>query len=153
MFLRRHVAEHRRAEPADHRRADGRRDVVVAWRNIGGERAKRIERGFVAGLQLAVHVLLDLVHRDMAGAFDHHLNIVFLRNPVEFAQCLQFGELRRVIGIRRRTGPQTVAQRERHVIAAEDFADLFEMRVEEIFPDDAPGTIWRESSRRAKQCR
>ena len=48
MFLRRDVAKHRRAEPADHGRADGRGDVVVAGRDIGGERPQRIERRLVA---------------------------------------------------------------------------------------------------------
>ena len=35
MLFRRHVAEHRAAEPADHRRADARRDVVVTRRDVG----------------------------------------------------------------------------------------------------------------------
>ena len=35
----------------------------------------------------------------MAGAFDHHLDIVLLRDLVEFAQRIEFGELRIVIGI------------------------------------------------------
>ena len=48
MLLRRHVAEHRRAEPADHRGADRRGDVVVTGRDIGGQRAKRVERRLAA---------------------------------------------------------------------------------------------------------
>ena len=122
-----------RAEPADHRRADGRGDVVVAGRDIGGQRAQRVERRLVAGRELAVHVLLDLVHRHMAGAFDHHLDVVRLRDLVEFAQRFQLGELRRVVGVGRRAGAQAVAQRERHVILLQQFADVLEMRVEEIF--------------------
>src|ERR1044072_7997658 len=55
----RDVAEHGRAEPADHRRADGRGDVVVAGRDVRDERAARVEGRFVAELQLAVQVLLD----------------------------------------------------------------------------------------------
>ena len=38
VLLRRHVAEHRRAVPADHGGADAARDVVVARRDVGGER-------------------------------------------------------------------------------------------------------------------
>jgi hypothetical protein len=38
MLLGRDVAEHRRAEPADHRGADRAGDVVVARRDVGGER-------------------------------------------------------------------------------------------------------------------
>src|SRR5205823_331133 len=40
------VAEHRGAEPADHRRADCRGDVVVARRHVGRERPERVERRF-----------------------------------------------------------------------------------------------------------
>ncbi len=39
MLLGRDVAEHGGAEPADHRRADGRGDVVVARRHIRHQRA------------------------------------------------------------------------------------------------------------------
>ena len=69
----------------------------------------------------------------MAGAFDHHLHVVALRDLVEFAQRFQFGELRRVVGVGNRAGAQAVAQRERHVILLQKLADLLEMRVEEIF--------------------
>ena len=109
-----------------------RGDVVIARRDIGGQRPQRIERRLVADLELPVHILLDLVHRHMAGAFDHHLHIVLLRDAVEFAQRVEFGELRGVIGVGGRAGAQAVAQRERHVILLQEFADVLEMRVEEI---------------------
>ncbi len=48
MLLRRDVAEHGRAEPADHRRADARGDVVVARCNVCRQRPKRVEGRFVA---------------------------------------------------------------------------------------------------------
>ena len=44
MLLGRDVAEHRRAVPADHRRADAAGDVVIARRDIGDERPERVER-------------------------------------------------------------------------------------------------------------
>ena len=133
MLLGRDIAKHGAAEPADHRRADGRGDVVIARRHIGGQRPKRIKGRLVAGCQLAVHVFLDLVHRHMAGAFDHHLHIVPLRDLVEFAQRIQFGELGGVIGVGGRAGTQTVAQAERHIVLLQQFANLFKVRVEEIF--------------------
>ena len=40
MFFRRDVAQHRGAVPADHRRADAAGDVVVARRDVGGQRAQ-----------------------------------------------------------------------------------------------------------------
>src|SRR3546814_1122183 len=68
MLLGGDVAEHRRAVPADHRSADAAGDMVIAGRDIGRQRSKRVEGGFAARLQLLVHILLDLVHRHMAGA-------------------------------------------------------------------------------------
>jgi hypothetical protein len=56
MLLRRDVAEHRRAEPADHRCADARGDVVVARGDIGRQRPERVERRLAADLELLVHV-------------------------------------------------------------------------------------------------
>ena len=99
MLLGRDIAEHGAAEPADHRRPDGRGDMVIARRHIGGQRPQGIERRLVASRQLAVHIFLDLVHRHMAGAFDHHLHIMLLRDLVEFAQCFQFSELGRIVGV------------------------------------------------------
>ena len=52
VFLGRDVAEHRAAVPADHRGADAAGDVVVAGRDVGGERPERVERRFVAPLEL-----------------------------------------------------------------------------------------------------
>ena len=53
VLLRRHVAQHRGAEPADHRGADGAGDVVVAGRDVGRQRPERVERRFVAVLAAA----------------------------------------------------------------------------------------------------
>ena len=81
-----------------------RGDVVVARRDVGGERAERVERRLAAFLQLLVHVDLDLVHRHMAGAFDHHLAAFLPGDLREFAQRLQLGELRAVVGVGLRAG-------------------------------------------------
>ena len=133
MLLRRHVTQHRAAEPADHGGADARGDVVVARRDVGGQRPKRIERRLAAFLELLVHVDLDLVQRHMAGAFDHHLAAFLPGDLREFAERLQFGELRAVVGVRDRAGTQAVAERERHVVFAHQVADFLEVRVEEAF--------------------
>ncbi len=50
VLLGRDVAEHGRAEPAYHRSAYGRSDVVVAGRYVGCQWSERIERGFLADL-------------------------------------------------------------------------------------------------------
>ena len=70
----------------------------------------------------------------MAGAFDHHLHVVALRDLVELDQGVQLGELGGVIGVGGRAGPQPVAQAERHVIPFQQFADIFEVGVEKILP-------------------
>ena len=105
MFLRSDVAEHRGAEPADHRGTDRRRNVIIAGCDVGGQRAKRVERRLAAFAKLLVHVDLDLVHRHVAGALDHHLAALVPGHLGQFAQRLQFGELRRVVGIGLRAGP------------------------------------------------
>jgi hypothetical protein len=113
VFLGRHVTEHGGAVPADHRGADAAGDVVVAWRDVGGQGAKGVERGFAALIQLQVHVLLDHVHRHMAGAFDHHLNVVLPGDLGQFAEGLQFAELGFVVGVVDRAGTQAVAEARR----------------------------------------
>src|SRR5690606_24800727 len=59
VLLGRDVAEHGGAEPADHGRADGAGDVVVAGGDVGGQRPEGVEGRLVAVLQLLVHVGLD----------------------------------------------------------------------------------------------
>ncbi len=134
MLLRRDIAEHGRAEPADHRRANAARDVVIAGRNVGRERPKRIEGCLAADIELLVHILLDLVHRHMAGALDHHLAVLLPGDLRQLAQRLQLSKLRGVIGIGDGARTQAIAQREGHVIGAADVADFLKMLVEEALP-------------------
>ena len=134
MLFRGHVAEHGCAVPADVGRAYARGDVVVAGCDIGNERAEGVERRFKAVLQLFGHVFFDALQRYMAGAFDHDLYVVFPRFSGQFAQGVQFGKLRFVVGIGNAAGAQAVAEAERHVVGFHDFADFVEMRVEEVFP-------------------
>ena len=110
MLLGRDVAEHGRAEPADHGRPDGRSDVVVAGRHIGGQRPQRIEGRLVADAQLLIHVGLDLVQRHVAGPLDHHLHVTRPGHLGEFAKGLQLGELGRVVGVGDGARAQAVAQ-------------------------------------------
>jgi hypothetical protein len=133
VFLGRHVAEHGRAVPADHRRTDAAGDVVVARRDVGGQRAKRVERGFLAVFELQVHVLFDEVHRHVARAFDDGLHVVLPGDGGQLAQRLQFAELRFVVGVVDRAGTQAVAEAEGDVVGLHDFADFLEVRVEEAF--------------------
>ena len=101
MLLRRHVAQHRRAVPADHRRSNRARDVVVARRDVNHQRPQRVKRRFVAQLHFLFHLQLDLIHRNVPRAFDHHLHVVLPRLLRQLAQHFQFRELRGVARIRK----------------------------------------------------
>jgi len=86
----------------------------------------------VRQLQLKIHVLLDEMHRHMAGTFDHDLNVMLPRNLREFAECRELAKLSIIVRIGDGTGTQSVAQAEGNVVCLHDFADLFEMRIQEI---------------------
>ena len=130
----RHIAQHGRAVPADHRRADARSEVVVAGGDVRHQRPQGVERRFVAVLQLLVHILLDELHRHMAGAFDHHLHIVLPGDFGQLAQGFQLGELRGVVGVGDAAGAQAVAQRKGHVVLPHNLAHFGEVFVEETLP-------------------
>src|ERR1700683_2153326 len=120
VFLRRHIAEHGGSEPADHRGANPRRDVVVARSNVRGQRPQRIEGRLAAFAKLLFHVDLDLVHRHMTRPFDHNLAALIPGDLRQFAKRLQFRALRAVVGVGDRARTQAIAKRERYVILAHD---------------------------------
>jgi hypothetical protein len=132
VLLGRDVAEHRGAEPADHRRADGAGDVVVARRDIRGQRPERVEGRLAAVAFSCLSMFcLDLVHRHVAGAFDHHLqscsHAIFVSSPRVRSSANCASSLASAM----RAGAQAVAEREGDVIGLHDVADLVEMFVEE----------------------
>ena len=106
--------------------------MVVAGSNIGHEWAERVERGLVAVFDFLFDLLLDLVHRDVAGALDHDLDIFLPSFLCQFAQGLEFGELRFVAGVGYATGAQAIPEREAHVIFLEDFDDVVEAIVKKV---------------------
>ena len=133
MLFRRHIAEHGAAIPANLRGANRRGDVVVAGGDVGGQRAKGVERRFVAPFQFFVHILFDQLHRHMAGAFDHHLHIVLPGNLGELAQGFQLAQLGVVVGVVNRARTQAIAQAEGHIVGLHDLADFLKVGVEEVF--------------------
>ncbi len=86
MLFGRHVAQHRSTVPADHRRADGACDVIVTRSDIRDKRTERVERRLLAHLDFFVYLQLDLVHRYVAGTFNHHLNVEFPSLSRQFSQ-------------------------------------------------------------------
>src|SRR5437763_11228697 len=109
VLLRRNVAKHVRAEPADHRRTYSARNMVVARRDISDEWTEGVERRFVADLFHATDVHFDLVHRDVARALDHHLHVTLPRAASELSEGIQLGELRAVAGVGDTTRAQAIA--------------------------------------------
>ena len=133
MLLRRDIAEHRRSVPADHRRADRARDVIITRCDIRRQRAEGVKRRFMTAIQLLGHVFMNEMHRHMSRSLDHHLHIVLPSNLRQLAKRLKLTELGFVIGIRDTPGTQSVAERKRHVVSLHDLADLFEPCVKKTF--------------------
>ena len=105
--------------------------MVVARRDIGRQRPERIKRRLAAILELLLHVDLDLVHRHVAGAFDHHLAALGPGDLGQFAKRFKFSELGAIVGVGNRARTQTVTKRERHIVSPHDVANVFEPLVEE----------------------
>ena len=131
VFLRRHVAEHGRAEGTDDGGTDGRRDVVVAGCDVRDERAEGVEGSLVALLDLALHVLGNLVHGHVARALDEGLHALGPGSGNEFAHRVEFGKLRRIVRIVDGTRSEAVAERDGHVVLGAEVADVVEVFVEE----------------------
>ena len=94
MLGRCHIAKHRGTVPSRESRADGRRDVIVARRDVGGQRPEHVEGRLEAGVALLLHVHLDLIHRDVSRPLDHHLHVVRPGPLGERTEDFQLGELR-----------------------------------------------------------
>ncbi len=86
----------------------------------------------MAALQLFGHVALNHLHRYMTRAFNHHLHVVFPGDFGQFAQRMQLGELRFVVGVLNGAGTQAVAQRQGNVVGGADFTNLAEMFEQEV---------------------
>ena len=95
--------------------ADG--NVIVARRDVGRQRPKRVERRLVAAFELLVHVLFDELHRHVARALRSSpgqscFQAIFVSSPSvssspncasSFASAIE-------------PGTQAVAKRERNII-------------------------------------
>ena len=116
MFLRRNIADHSRPMPSDLRATNSRRDMIVSRSDIGRQRAQRIERRSMAGILLFLHILMNLIHGNMARAFDNHLYELLPSYFRQFSHRVKLGELCRVVRVIDRTGAKPVSDRDRHVI-------------------------------------
>ena len=108
------------------------RDVVVARRDVGHQRAEHVERRLVAQLAFLLDVHLDQMHRDVARSLDHHLDAGLPGLECQLAERFQFGELGRVVGIGQAARAQAIAQAEGHVVGAHDVAQFAEVGVPRV---------------------
>ena len=133
MFFRCDVAKHCTSIPSDVGGSDSRGDVIVSWGNIGSQWSKRVEGGFVAPFDLFLHVFLDEVKWNVAGAFVHDLAALCPCAGGEFSLNFELGELGVVIGIGYGAGAKTVTDGETHIVGCADVANFIPVAVEEAF--------------------
>ena len=133
MLFGRDITEHRATKPADHRRANTGRNMVVTGSDVGGQRPQRIKRCFIAALQLLVHIFLDELHRHMPWTFDHALHVMLPGDSGQLTKGFQLTELRCIVGVGDRTGTQAITQRKGHIIGLHDLADIVEVGIKEVF--------------------
>ena len=88
----------------------------------------------MALLYLTFHILLNLVHGHVSGAFDESLYILVPGTEHKLAHGIEFGKLRFVIGIVRRAGTQAVAQGNGYIVLRQYIADVIEMLVQKALP-------------------
>ena len=69
----------------------------------------------------------------MARAFNHALHIVLPGKLGQLAQGFQLAKLGLVVGVGHRARTQAIAQREGHIVGLHDLADVFKVRVQEVF--------------------
>ncbi len=127
-----HIAQQGATVPTDHGRPDGAGQVVVPRGDVGHQRPQGVEGSLVAPFQLAVHVLANQVHGDVAGPLVHDLHVEGPGPASQVALGPQLGELGLVVGIGNAAGPQAVADAEGHVVAGHDLADLVPVGVRKV---------------------
>ena len=86
----------------------------------------------MASILLFFHVLLYLIHRDMARTFDDDLHELIPGNLGQLAHRMQFGKLGGIVRIINGTRTEPVADRNGDVVHFQYLAYLGEMRIQEI---------------------
>ena len=105
MLFRRDITQHCCTKPADHRRSNAARNMVVARSNVCRQRPERVEWRLTADLKLLVHVLFDQVHRNVSRPLDHRLAIHLPRDLGQLTKRIELGKLGFVISVGDRSGP------------------------------------------------
>ena len=110
MFLWCYVAEHSGSHPCYLCSTDSGSDMVIARCDISNDRTESIERSLMTMVELTIHVLTNLLHRNMTRTFDECLYILIPCTKHELAHCVKLGKLRSMFGISRTTRTQTVTK-------------------------------------------
>ena len=84
--------------------------MVVCGSDVGGKRAESVEGSLLARLDLAVHVLGNLLHGHVSGTFYQHLYVVFPCLGAKLAEHVQLQELSAVVGVVYGAGTHAVAE-------------------------------------------
>ena len=127
-----HVAQEVGAVCRGDRAANGRRNVVVARRDIGHQRPQHVERRVVTQGLLDLHVGRNFVERHVSWALDHDLYVALPCARGKKAQLNEFAYLARVGGVAHAARAQRVAERNGHVVLVqniEQFVVVLEERV------------------------
>ncbi len=133
MFRRRHIAQERRPVCRRGGRPNGGNDMVVPRGDIDDHGSQDVKRRPVAEFLLLFHVHLHLVEGNMPRTLHHDLHARRTRPAHKFSQNGQFPELCRVARIRQTARTQSVPQRNRHVVLAQNLANLIPARVKRVF--------------------
>ena len=129
---RRHITKERGSVGRGRGRADRGDDVVVARGDIRRHRTEHVERSLVADFLLTLHVHLNLIERHVTGTLDHDLHAAFAATVDEFAENVEFAELRGVRSVRQAARTESVTERHGDVVLDEDVEDLVPVRVKRI---------------------
>ena len=132
VLLRRDVAEHGCAVPADHGGADRRRNVVVARRDVGDERAQSVERCFVAELLLFLDLLFDLVERNMPGPSIMTCTSYSQAFLVSSPRVSSSANCASIAGVGDASRTQSIAEGKAHIVLRENLADVVKTFVEKV---------------------
>ena len=107
--------------------------MVVTWGDIGNQWAEGVEWCLVTVVELALHVLLDLLQWHVTRTLDECLYVLVPGTGNKLAHGIQLGKLGCIVGIGNTAWAQTIAQREGYVVLCHNVADIVEVLIEETF--------------------
>ena len=128
-----HVAQEVGAVCCGDRTANGRRNVVVARRDIGHQRPQHVERRVVAQGLLDLHVGRNFVERHVSRALNHDLYVALPRARGKKAQLNELAYLARVGGVAHAARAQRVAERNGDVVFVQNVEQFVVVLEERVF--------------------